>query len=291
MMAGALALLLAFELAASRPEAPAGEDAEIGQCREWIQSHSQRPSTHTALTKILSPRTLCFDGDIFSWTLKDANAWAETAAKDPTAHPRVVIRSLGGDAHAAIDLVEKLQRFDAEVTVVDYCMSSCANYFFAALRRRRVVPGALILFHGGFSAEERPDFARSLDETLRDQAFAHQLPDPVKWRADELKKFDEDVDRQNTLYRRAGVDPLVVTGMSSVDEKAIPASDCGPRKGARRSVLFFSMKQLRWLGIVIEEGKPSTDPSDADQRLARFGFTFTACAAPPTYFSGHRDSR
>lgn len=291
MMAGALAFLLGFGLAASRPEVPAAEDAEVGQCRQWIRSHSQRPLNHTALTKILSPRTLCFDGDIFSWTLKDANAWAERAEKDQTARPRLVIRSLGGDAHAAIDLAEKLQRLDAEVTVVDYCVSSCANYFFAALRRRRVESGALILFHGGLSAEDRSDVARLLDETLRDPALARSIPDPVKWRADQLKQFDEDVDRQNALYRRAGVDPLVVTGMSSVDENAIPASRCGPRQGARRSVLFFSLKQLRQLGIVIEEGKPSTDPAEADRALARFGFTFTACAAPATYFSGHGGSR
>jgi hypothetical protein len=239
----------------------------------------------TALTKILSPRTICFDGQIYSWTLKDATAWAERAGQDPTARPRLVVRSTGGDADAAIDLAEKLQRLDAEVTVVDYCMSSCANYFFAALRRRRVVPGALILFHGGYSAEERPDFAESLDEALRDPALARSVPDPVRWRAGELKKFDEDVGRQNALYRRIGVDSLVVTGMSSVDEDAIPASDCGRRKGARRSVLFFDMKQLRRLGIVIEEGKPSTDPSEADRSLAQFGFPYTACAAPATYFS------
>jgi ATP-dependent protease ClpP protease subunit len=290
-MAGAFALLLALGLAASRPEVRGTEDAEIGQCREWIRSHSQRPPSHTALTRILSPRTLCFDGDIFSWTLNDANAWAGTAAKDRTQHPRLVVRSLGGDAHAAIDLAEKLQRLDAEVTVVDYCVSSCANYFFAALRSRRVAPGALILFHGGLSAEDRSDVARSLDETLRDPALAHSISDPVKWRADQLKQFDDDLDRQSALYRRAGVDALVVTGMSSVDENAIPASDCGPRKGARRAVLFFSLNQLRRLGIVIEEGRPSTDPDEADRSLARFGFTFTACAAPATYFNGRKDSR
>jgi hypothetical protein len=68
------------------------------------------------------------------------------------------------------------------------------------------------------------------------------------------------------LYRRVGVDSSVVTGISSVDEKAIPASDCGPRKDARRSFLFFDTKQLRRLGIVIEDRKPSTDPAEADRR-------------------------
>jgi ATP-dependent protease ClpP protease subunit len=284
-MAGALALLLGFGLAVSPPEARPVEHDEVSQCREWIQSHSQRPPKNTALTKILSPRTICFDGDIYPWTLKDAVAWADRVGTDRARRPRLVVRSLGGDADSAIDLAEKLQRLDAEVTVVDYCVSSCANYFFAGLRRRNVVSGALILFHGGFSAEERSDYADWLDETLRNPDMVRDIPDPAKWRADGLKRFDESVARQNALYRRIGVDPLVVTGMPSVDEQAIPAADCGRREGAPRSVLFFDMKQLRRLGIVIGHGKPSTDPSDADRRLSQFGFRFTACAVPDTYFS------
>lgn len=284
-MAGALALLLGFGLAVSRPEGGALEHPEVKQCREWIQSHSQRPAIRTALTKILSPRTICFDGSIYAWTLKDAMAWAGKVGADRRRGARLVVRSTGGDADAAIDLVEKLQRFDAEVTVVDYCMSSCANYFFAGLRRRNVVPGALILFHGGYSAEERSDFAKSLDETLRNPGLANHVDNPGNWRADELKKFDENVARQKELYSRAGVDPLIVTGMSSVDEKAIPASDCGRRAGAPRSFLFFDLKQLRRLGVVIAQGTPSIDPSEADRRLSQFGFPFTACAVPATYFN------
>lgn len=283
-MTDALALLIRLGLALSGPEALPGEDGEVRQCREWIQSHSQRPLRRTALTKILSPRTICFDGDIYSWTLKEMIAWADKAGTDRTRPPRLVVRSAGGDADVALDLTEKLQRLDSEVTVVDYCMSSCANYFFAGLRRRIVVPGALILFHGGYSVEERPGTADALDRALRNPDMARHIPDATKWRADQLKKFDANVLRQNALYRRIGVDPLVVTGMSSVDEEAIPASDCGSREGAPRSLLFFNMKQLRRLGIMIERGKPSTDPAEADRYLSQHDFKFTACAAPATYF-------
>lgn len=284
-MAGALVLLLGFGLAVSRPEAHPVEAAEVKQCREWIQSHSQRPPNNTALTKVLSPRTICFDGDIYAWTLKDAVAWADKVGAVRTRHARLVVRSPGGDANAAIDLAEKLQRFDVEVIVVDYCMSSCANYFFAGLRRRNVVPGALILFHGGVTTDQRPDFIDSLDEALRNPDMVRWIPDPAKWRAGELERFDANVVRQNALYRRIGVDPLVVTGMSSVDEKAIPAPDCGRRAGAKRSFLFFDMKQLRRLGVVISQGTPAIDPSEVDRHLSRLGFSFTACAVPRTYFS------
>src|SRR4051794_40122757 len=109
-MAAALALFLAFGLAASRPGIGAAEDAEVRQCREWIQGHSERPAERAALTRIVSPRTICFDGQIYSWTLKDATAWADRAGNGPAARPRLVVRSTGGDADAAIDLAEKLQR-------------------------------------------------------------------------------------------------------------------------------------------------------------------------------------
>jgi hypothetical protein len=283
-MADPLSLLLALGLAASRPAGLAGEDGEVRQCREWIESHAERPAKRTALTRIVSPRTLCFDGYIYPWTLKEATAWAAKAEADRTRRPRLVVRSTGGDAATAMDLVEKLQRLGAEVTIVDYCMSSCANYFFAALRRRNVVPGALILFHGGYSAADRADTARMLDEALHNPDAARHIPDPVKWRLEQLKQFDDNVVRQDALYRRVGVDPLVVTGMPSVDEKAIPPSRCGPRNGSARSFLFFDTGQLRKLGIAIRRGKPSTDPADVDRRLARFGFAFTACAVPSTYF-------
>jgi hypothetical protein len=72
-MGAVLALLLGFGLAASRTEAPRAIDAEVAQCREWIQGHSSPPAGNTALTRIVSPRTVCFDGQIYSWTLKDAS--------------------------------------------------------------------------------------------------------------------------------------------------------------------------------------------------------------------------
>lgn len=280
----ALALLLASGLAAFPRPARAAEDAEVRQCREWVRSHDPAPAEKTALTRAVSPRTLCFDGQIYPWTLKEAHAWADRAAAAPAARPRLVVRSTGGDAGTAIGLAEKLQRLGTEVTIVDYCMSSCANYFFAALAPRRVAPGALLLFHGGLWAGDRGDVEKSLDETVRDPAMAANLGDPARWRAGELARFDRDLARQDALYRRAGVDPRVVTGMASVDEQAIPASACGPRPGARRAVLFFDVGQLRRLGIAIAAGKPATDPAEVDRSLTRFGFRFTACAVPPSYF-------
>jgi hypothetical protein len=259
--------------------------AEVRECREWIRSHSQRIDRQAALVRIVSARTLCFDGSIYSWTLEEANAWIDKIGADRSARPRLVVRSYGGDAAAAIDFTEKLQGRDTEVTVVDYCMSSCANYFFAGVRRRRVTPGALLLFHGGYSARDRLVLAEWLTGESIDPKNARHLGDPAKWKAGELEKYDSYMARQNALYRRIGVNPLVVAGIPSIDEKAIPAERCGPRKGAQREMVFFEKRQLRRLGIGIERGEPATDPAEVDRQFSKLGFATVACAVPDTFFS------
>jgi hypothetical protein len=274
-------------MAGSQPSANNVEDAEIRECREWIQSHSPAPQPRTALTRIVSPRTLCFDGSIYPGTVKEAAAWLDRVEAGRLVRPRLVVRSTGGDAGLAIEMTEKLQRHDAAVTVVDYCISSCANYFFAGLRRRRVTPGALLLFHGGYSPGDRRGTAEELDRASLDPDFARLIPDRGKWLADELKKYDSYMARQNALYRRIGVDPIVVTRMPSVDEKAIPAARCGARKGAERATLFFDKRQFRRIGIVIDSGQPAASPAEVDRRLSRFGFRHTACAVPAEFFAAH----
>jgi len=284
MIAAALALLAGPAMAGSHPSANEVEDAEIRECRQWIQSHSPAPQPRTALIRIVSPRTLCFDGAIYPWTVKDAAGWLDAIETDRSVSPRLVVRSSGGDAGLAIEMTEKLQRRDAEATVVDYCISSCANYFFAGLRRRRVTPGALLLFHGGYSPEDRRGTAKALESASLKPDFARLIPDRGRWLAEEMRKYDSYMVRQNALYRRVDVDPILVTRMPSVDEKAIPAAKCGVGKGAERLTLFFDKRQFRRLGIFIERGEPATDPAEVGRRLSQFGFRHAACAVPPGFF-------
>ncbi|HEX8125561.1 MAG TPA: hypothetical protein VF548_08275 [Allosphingosinicella sp.] len=217
--------------------------------------------------------------------MKEATAWVDKIEAGHSIRPRLVVRSRGGDAASAIDLTEKLQRRDAEVTVVDYCASSCANYFFAGLRRRRVTSGALLLFHGGYSTGDRAGMAEWLERESLDPKKSSHIADPAKWAAGELARYDSYMARQNALYRRIGVDPILVVGMPSVDLEAIPATRCGGPEGADRSTLFFDRKQLRRLGIAIERGRPATDPVEVGRRLDHFPGRHVACATPTTFFA------
>ena len=41
-----------------------------------------------------------------------------------------------------------LARVAFDVEIVDYCVSSCANYVFVAARTKRVLPGGAVAWHG-----------------------------------------------------------------------------------------------------------------------------------------------
>lgn len=62
----------------------------------------------------------------------------------------LVITSSGGEVAAAIVLGTWVYRRQLAVSVVGYCLSSCANYVFTAGRGRRVAPGAVVAWHGNY---------------------------------------------------------------------------------------------------------------------------------------------
>lgn len=65
----------------------------------------------------------------------------------------LVIDSLGGSVPAGLTLGEWIARHDLTVTVNSVCASSCANYVFLAARRKRVLDGGIVAWHG--SAEQK----------------------------------------------------------------------------------------------------------------------------------------
>lgn len=62
------------------------------------------------------------------------------------------IRSTGGDVEAGLELGLRVYRSGLGVKVVEYCLSSCANYVFTAGKEKIVSNFAMIGFHGGASS-------------------------------------------------------------------------------------------------------------------------------------------
>lgn len=280
MIAAALGLLLTTPAAAT----PQAGTAEVEQCVAWLRARPPRAPVNTAATKVISPRTVCFDGEIFPWTVKELETWLDTSAERNAAPPRLVVRSTGGDAGTGVSLAGKLQAIGAETTIVDYCMSSCSNYFFAAVSRRRLANDAVVLFHGAFTRSGRTAYEASLDRDMQKPELAKHINDPAAWRARQLKYYDDGLAGQAAAFQRVGTDPAIGDLIESIDLATLPSASCGQRSGSERSQLLFDVAQLARLGIRIDQGRLVTDPRTVDDRLAKLGISSTACAVPAGIF-------
>lgn len=66
----------------------------------------------------------------------------------------LAIRSRGGDVVPGMALGEWVHAHKLTVKVMEFCLSSCANYVFTAGARKIVSSNAMIGFHGGLSSNE-----------------------------------------------------------------------------------------------------------------------------------------
>jgi hypothetical protein len=60
----------------------------------------------------------------------------------------LLVRSGGGEIGVGTEFGEWLRERNLDVIVVDYCLSSCANYVFTAGRTKTILPGAIVAWHG-----------------------------------------------------------------------------------------------------------------------------------------------
>ena len=99
-------------------------------------------------------------------------------ADDPSVRT-LAIRSPGGDVAVGIAFGEWVHGRGLDVVVVDFCISSCANYVFTAARTKRVVPGAFVAWHGNSHQLDMraqiADAAASPEEAERAFGFMREL--------------------------------------------------------------------------------------------------------------------
>lgn len=81
---------------------------------------------------------------------------------------RLIITSSGGDLYAGITLGDFIQQHRMSVEIVDFCISSCANYVFLSGYTKILNPSALVIFHGG---PKQANF-----RSLMQQAYADDNP-------------------------------------------------------------------------------------------------------------------
>lgn len=65
---------------------------------------------------------------------------------------RIILDSTGGPVVFALQIGDRLARYDVEMVVRGQCNSSCANYFLPVARTITVEPGSMVLLHGSADA-------------------------------------------------------------------------------------------------------------------------------------------
>ncbi|MBK1888992.1 hypothetical protein Undi14_03025 [Undibacterium sp. 14-3-2] len=89
--------------------------------------------------------TVFFKGEI---NRESANALIEQIRSGASL---IVITSEGGSAKDALDVAKEMASNKVALQVQDYCFSSCANYLFVAALQKKLMPDAVLGFHGGVS--------------------------------------------------------------------------------------------------------------------------------------------
>lgn len=60
------------------------------------------------------------------------------------------VNSSGGEVDAAITLARWIHHNKIDIEVMEYCLSSCANYLFPAANHKHILPGAIVAWHGNY---------------------------------------------------------------------------------------------------------------------------------------------
>ena len=95
-----------------------------------------------SLWERLDAQTLSFSGEIEARTDED---FLRIVTPETT---KLVVNTTGGNVESALIVARYIHEHQLDLEVREVCASSCANYWFAAAKKKTVPRGAYIGFHG-----------------------------------------------------------------------------------------------------------------------------------------------
>jgi hypothetical protein len=176
-----------------RAEHREGVDAYVQACREDHPEAVRNPSSPGSISFNRAGRrpAVCVYGELDGLGPQDIRMMRAI-------RPEVlVVRSSGGAVAGWLDFVEAFDDRPRLVIVDGLCASSCANYAFAAGRRRIVGEDSLVIWHGG-PVDAPQVFERMTGLSGRE--------DPGQIRED----FQDLAVRTSRLYDRWRLDPAIL---------------------------------------------------------------------------------
>lgn len=130
----------------------------------------------------------------------------------------IFFTSQGGDAEPWLEFAERIGPVDF-VIVGGYCASGCANYGFVLGRRKIVLPGSFVAWHGGptddpAAAKRFMKPAAPGEPIVNGALFGNQPGNPVGrlfYRSNTSARFLKIGRRTDILYRKLGLSPRILS--------------------------------------------------------------------------------
>lgn len=246
---------------------PVGEtksaDDGVDRCIAWIQG---RDSTQSADVLRVGERTLCLDTTSEGLTSTVTRSFIEAMDDIPApAKPTIVVRSFGGRTDLGLDIGKVILERQATVHVSMFCVSSCANYVFLAAAERHILPGSVVLFHGGLvpallSLMEEAQIAEGMATSDREQA---------------RRRTEADLQRQSELLSARGITADFFEWMEALNNGDPELERRCP--GENLTLLAFSDSALSQRGVGVASNAGPRSARELHDTLAPFGLADGAC--------------
>ena len=146
-------------------------------------------------------RSLVYRGPISRESNQRLFDLAESIEFAPTT---LIITSKGGETFAGMDLGLWVHRNALNVTVMEYCLSSCANYVFPAGSNKFLEAGAALAWHGGALQEEWGDPCSDLPRSILEEGVSCEDVQALQ-----QEKLEEFKTAEKAFFVEIGVDQRV----------------------------------------------------------------------------------
>lgn len=121
----------------------------------------------------------------------------------------VDIKSKGGEINVGMDFGDFIHSQGLNLSVAEYCLSSCANYVFTAAASKKIGKYALIGFHGGASSQSFDD--TQLEEQIRSFPPEQQAELRRQMMAQLQAYLERSEQRERAYFKKIGVNQQITT--------------------------------------------------------------------------------
>ncbi len=115
------------------------------------------------------------------------------------------VNSSGGDVEAAIKLARWIYNNKVDIEVIEYCLSSCANYLFTAAFHKTILPGAIVAWHGNYHHLKQTGLWRDDIQTRIKRTGESR----VQARTHVLQQVNHLVKLEQSFFKEIGIDEKI----------------------------------------------------------------------------------